>query len=206
MRGSILAGKLEPARAAGGMSLRVLQLVERSLLPAGPWSWRLTALALLLAWGVAVVVLTETLSLFGMLRPGHVTILWTLAACATIAYIFGALRAGRLRWPPVTPPRSMVTVLVIALGVLAALVGISALVGAPNQGDVHVYHLPRVMHWQQNGNVGFYQTGILRQLFQAPGAEFAILHLYLVTGSDQFFNMVSWVGLVGSLIGVSLIA
>ena len=68
----------------------------------------------------------------------------------------------------------------------------TALVASPNNWDSMTYHLSRVMHWIQNENVNFYPTQIDRQLTQPPFAEYFILHLQLLNGSDRFANIVQW--------------
>lgn len=62
------------------------------------------------------------------------------------------------------------------------------------------------MHWIQNKNVNFYPTHIQRQLYQPPFAEYVIAHLQILSGSDRFANMVQWLSIVASIVGVSAIA
>lgn len=50
---------------------------------------------------------------------------------------------------------------------------------------VATYHMSRVAHWAQNRNVEHYPTPIVRQLFQPPWAEFAILQSYVLTGGAR---------------------
>jgi hypothetical protein len=52
------------------------------------------------------------------------------------------------------------------------------------------YHLARVAHWGQNHTVAFYPTHIVRQLYQPPWAEYAMLHLYILAGGDRLANLV----------------
>ncbi len=68
------------------------------------------------------------------------------------------------------------------------------------------YHLARVAHWGQNHTVAFYPTHIVRQLYQPPWAEYAMLHLYILAGGDRLANLVQWVAMAVSLVGVSVIA
>jgi hypothetical protein len=68
------------------------------------------------------------------------------------------------------------------------------------------YHLARVAHWVSNGSVEHYPTPVLRQLHQAPGAEYVVAHLQLLSGGDRFAALVQWFALLGCLAGVSLIA
>jgi len=58
----------------------------------------------------------------------------------------------------------------------------------------------------QNQNIAHYPTPILRQLDLSPWAEFVILQLQILTDGDRLANLVQWFSMMGSLIGVSLIA
>ncbi len=185
-------------------------LLQRTLNPA--WSWRATALQVFISWGVFVWGTTEGLSLFHALTPIALTLCWgawivSLAGlsfwqrrglreqAAQLAQALQSLsRMGWLEWG-------------LSLGaiVLAASIGFVALWAAPNNWDSMVYHLSRVMYWQQNQSVAFYPTPTLRQLHTNPGAEYALLHLQLLTGSDRLANLVQFGALVGSVIGVSLV-
>lgn len=97
-------------------------------------------------------------------------------------------------------------ILVALLICVAGTAGITAVVAAPNNFDSLTYHLPRIMHWIQNGNVEHFPTNIDRQLALAPFSEFVIMHLQILYGDDRFANCVQWFSMVGSAIGVSLIA
>ena len=54
--------------------------------------------------------------------------------------------------------------------------------------------------WIQRGSIDFYPTAIERQNYQPPLAEFAILHLQLLSGSDRFANLVQWFSFVVSIV------
>jgi len=86
------------------------------------------------------------------------------------------------------------------------LTGMTALLAVPTNYDSLTYHLARVAHWAENQGVSFYPTQIVRQLHQPPWGEFAMLHLYLLGGGDRLVNLVQWFSMVGSVVGVSLIA
>lgn len=68
------------------------------------------------------------------------------------------------------------------------------------------YHMSRVVHWAQNHSVAHYATHEIRQLIFPPWAEFAITHFQILSEGDRFANLVQWFSLVGSLVGVSLLA
>jgi hypothetical protein len=62
------------------------------------------------------------------------------------------------------------------------------------------------MHWIQNQSVEHYPTNIIRQLELNPWAEFAITHLQILSRGDYFANLIQWFSMIGSIVGVTLIA
>jgi len=96
--------------------------------------------------------------------------------------------------------------LIFYLFLIVFVIGIIAWVAPPNTWDSMAYHMSRVMHWIQNKSVDFFPTSILRQLHQNPWSEFAIMHFQILNDSDHFANFIQWFSMVGSLMGVSLLA
>jgi 4-amino-4-deoxy-L-arabinose transferase-like glycosyltransferase len=96
--------------------------------------------------------------------------------------------------------------LIAGAGALLLLVGLTAVAAPPNTWDAMTYHMARVAHWIQNGNVSFYPTAVVRQLDLAPWSEYAIAHLTLLAGSDRMANLVQWFALLGSAVAASLLA
>ena len=68
------------------------------------------------------------------------------------------------------------------------------------------YHLPRVVEWINNRGVQFYPTIDWAQLCLSPFAEYAMLHLDLLYGSDRLVALVQWFSYVGCIVAVSLLA
>lgn len=66
---------------------------------------------------------------------------------------------------------------------------------APSTTDSMVYHLPRVMYWIQEKTL--HQDSI-RNIhdFMAPFAEYILLHLYFITGSDKILFFSQWISYV----------
>ena len=75
----------------------------------------------------------------------------------------------------------------------------------PCTADSMSYHLTRIVHWIQNGNVGMYPTNYPRQLYYQPFAEYLMLPWQLLTGTDFFDNTVQVVALVIMLLLLSLL-
>jgi hypothetical protein len=92
--------------------------------------------------------------------------------------------------------------------ILAILIatGLVAWFAPPNTFDSLTYHMSRVAHWAQNRSVGSYPTGIPRQAFMSPGAEVAVLQVYVLGQSDRLVNFVNWFAMAASLVVVSHIA
>ena len=138
---------------------------------------------------------------------------WLLAAWATALAAAGLLIA-RLRvfrqsrppsgWPPL--PRGLDLAMMVWIATVVALTGALALSAVPINPDSMTYHLARVAHWAQSRSVAFYPTHIIRQLYQPPWAEFAALHLFIFAGGDRLVNLVQWISMAASLVGVSAIA
>lgn len=94
------------------------------------------------------------------------------------------------------------------MAVILAVLLITLCIGLwclPNNNDVMTYHLPRIMHWIQNGQIGSYFSGTNRQIYQHPGAEYLQLQVYLLTGSDSAMHLVQWMALVGCILASGLI-
>ncbi|WP_432834235.1 hypothetical protein [Dactylosporangium sp. CA-092794] len=81
-----------------------------------------------------------------------------------------------------------------------------AVLAPPNNFDSQTYHLPKIEHWVAQGGVGFYPTVIDRQLAMAPGAEYLLLHLRLLTGGDGLYNLLQLAAGIGGAIIASRIA
>lgn len=157
--------------------------------------------------GVAVA-LTEGLSLVAALqRPALV---WAWAALAVSAGFVARRFGSRIGPPSAGLPRNPIdgveAFLLTGTCTVLAVVALTAIVAVPNTFDSMTYHLGRVAHWRANHGVAFYATGIPRQLYQAPGAEYLVAQLYVLFDGDRWVNMVQWSALVGSALGVSSIA
>jgi Dolichyl-phosphate-mannose-protein mannosyltransferase len=169
-------------------------------------NWRMAALAAAVLEGAVMVVFTEALSLLGALNASGMLAVW-VALSGFLAWRVWRDR-GSVAWghPLTVWPGGVDGFLLLSVGALIGLLGVLAVITPPNTYDSMTYHMSRVVHWIQNGSLAHYPTSIGRQLFLPPGAEFAILHLQLLTRGDRLANLVQWSSLVGSLTGVSLAA
>lgn len=173
-----------------------------------------------LIWGAWLVLSVEALSLAGRLQRLPLFASWTLlcllclgalAARGCFSFRKGfacpagkeALALLRERYRQSLLARRPVAAACLLWFGLVLAIGIAA---APSNYDSMTYHLPRVMRWAQNGSVHFFPTHILRQNHMAPFAEWHLLNLWLLTGSDRLFHLVQWAAYVGSCVAVTLLA
>jgi hypothetical protein len=73
-------------------------------------------------------------------------------------------------------------ILIVPVALLAA---ISALRYLPNNWDSMTYRLARIAHWIQHRSVDAYPTHVDRQLVLQPGAEYLLVSLQVMTGTDR---------------------
>ena len=152
------------------------------------------------AFGAALTLITEALSLGHRLTPVWLGAGWALAAAARArgpSAGRGARRTARSRGRC-----RCLEATTWALGAILAVTGAIALLAPPNTWDSMTYHMPRVAHWSQAGSVAHYPTHILRQLWLGPWARSSrSLHLYLLTGGDRLANLVQWLAFAGCVAG-----
>lgn len=168
---------------------------------------RLAFLWAALIWAITAVGIVESLSIFHGLTTLAVAGGWGLVNFAAIGcLIFFPAQSQNEKIIFATSLSKWNWVGICLTVVIIFIVGINAILAAPNNWDSMTYHMPRIMHWIQNHSVEHYPTSILRQLYQPPGAEFLILQFQILSQGDRFANLIQWFSLCGSVISVSLIA
>ena len=153
-----------------------------------------------------VTLITEALSAVRGISVGNVLVSW--CAFLLITSLLLLKRTG-LRSNSQAAPRRYVwanRLLIPAIFMLLATTLLTAIVFPPNNWDSMTYHMARVVHWFQQGTVNFYPTPEGRQLALQPLAEYAILHLQILTGGDWVANLVQWISFVIAVSAAALIA
>jgi hypothetical protein len=171
------------------------------------WGWRRAFLRAALLSGAYLVLATEVLSLFSAVTQIGVALTWALPAVAIwTVVLWRRTKAGFPRPRMRLPGGRFERLTLLAICLVVILTAVEAWFAPPSTWDSLNYHMPRVAQWAQMHAVRPFATGIEVQNNMPPGAEEAVLHLYVLTGSDRLANFVDWFAFVGSLIGASLIA
>ena len=145
----------------------------------------------ILSNSLLLYVITELLSINNNLNNEIVTTLWIII---NLLYLIILLLINRhLQIKDITNKIKDFLkekyILKIVFSGLFLLIILIAIKTVPYNYDSMTYHLPRIMHWVQNGSVAHYTTNIIRQITSSPFAEFINLHIYLIYGNDVFFNL-----------------
>lgn len=169
-------------------------------------AWRESLLQATLVWSILLTLMVEITSLVNLIRWWAWGIIWGLILTFLIGKLFRdkANILSLFKWPHQF--NKMEILLISCLIFYLSLLLLVAATAVPNTWDSMTYHLPRIMHWLHDHSVTNYPTNILRQLYQSPWAEYAVMNWMLLSGNDTFANLVQWTAMVGSLIGGSLIA
>lgn len=171
---------------------------RRAALGLGRLSIIGTGAAAFIAWQTTLVVITELLSLRHALTYAWLVATWTLfavAACAAIGagrwqIVLTEFRCGPARLYRWATQRSALARCVLAVATLFTTIAvILGVLYWPNTTDSLVYHLPRVMQWQQQRSVVHFPTHYLAQIEFAPLHEFNMLHLLVLSGSDRILAL-----------------
>ena len=139
-----------------------------------------------------IAVSTEFLSsIHGISFPAILTAwLLFLLVCFVAVFIHGRKHGFFIPMLQRISPQTVI--LVGAIAFILATTFAAAILYPPNNFDSMTYHMSRVAHWISNNNVSFYPTTITRQNYQMPLAEFAIMHVQILTSCDLYANLVQW--------------
>ncbi len=165
--------------------------------------------------GVIVVVLTELLSFFSALTPMAVRwawgIIWILAVGSAAWYInkdrtifsnlWGRFTSGLHAAMSASWPNRWLLLLIV-IHVLVLLV-LNFMYPVPNNVDSMAYHLARILYWEAQSSVSHFATHYLPQISFPPFAEFVLLHVIYLQGSDLYLGTFQWMAMLLSLVGVS---
>jgi len=213
----LLCYLIEPSVAHGatlpGLLLAALPLAAYALLlrifRLHGEGWRSSAIGAATCWGVLVVLITESLSVPRLITRPALAITWLAVILVGLGYAW-RVRPSKGEARAIPEPASELEkldwLLLCGIGLVVSLVGLTAILSAPNTWDAMAYHMSRVALWMVNRDVNLYPAFYSAQLFLSAWAEYVMLHLDVLGGGDRLVNLVELTSMVGSLAGVSLIA
>jgi hypothetical protein len=171
-------------------------------------SWRRACLHAGVLWGSYIVLLNELLSIWKAITLVGLVVAWSLPLLGIAVYLILQARRGRkIRLPRPGRPQGWSQVfLIIGVIFILSVTAVLAWHSPPQTWDSLNYHMPKVAHWAQNQSIHHYVTGIATQNYMSPGMEFVVLHFYILSGGDHLVALVSWLFVLGSIIGVSYLA
>ncbi|MFT7563697.1 MAG: hypothetical protein ACI8ZT_001346, partial [Bacteroidia bacterium] len=140
-----------------------------------------------------IAISTELLSSLHAITFTALLVAWCLFLLVGFFALFIHQRSYKVSTPGSWGAKPVTAILIGSITFILAITLFTAIVYPPNTWDSMTYHMPRVLHWITNNDVSFYPTEITRQNFQMPLAEFAIMHLQVLTGGDWYANLVQWV-------------
>ena len=158
-------------------------------------------LRVLVILGVCTVLLSEALSLFRWIAPLPLAAAWLGIGAVGAVCLYR--RKPRFRRLSIRPAEAALTAVIASV---TALIGLAAVLSAPNSYDAMAYHLPRVVYWAQAGSVGFFPTSYFTQISLPPLTEYVMLHSYVLSGGDRFVNLIDTGAFAMCIAGVSCLA
>jgi hypothetical protein len=158
--------------------------------------------------GACLAVGTELLSVVNQVTRAGVAFFWLVVCAGAVAvWMWNRRHLNAAGTSSSGKPFDPVTrALFAGMAVLTVLITAEALLAPPNTWDAMEYHLPRVVLWMSDHNVRNFATPDYAQVVFGPWAEYAMLHLDLLWGSDRLVNFVELFSYLLSIAGVSLIA
>jgi hypothetical protein len=160
--------------------------------------------------GIAFIsyVLVEILSLFNGLNKVNVIFSWVLVLL--VIYFINRIRPFKLlllqiityKWEITKGAKRLLFGVFVLIILPLCLLSIFI---PPNNWDSMAYHLPRVEHWIQNGNIYPYNTNIVRQVLTSPLSEYMLVNIQLLSGTDTFFNVVQFASFLLILLTATLV-
>ena len=158
-----------------------------------------------------ILLSTEVLSLLNQITYKGILFFWILVIIFESIALFGLVRSRKYDIALINYLKRKVILhwyewlILFFIGLICATTLLIALLSPPNNFDSMTYHMARVAEWIQHQNVKFYPTAIPRQNYSPPLAEYAILHLQILSKSDFFANLVQWSSYMFAIILSSLI-
>lgn len=144
----------------------------------------------IVVWTFLCFVFTELLSVFQIITTVNLWLCWI--GIDIVLLFLNLFKYRKCDWKQILfcLREKQITKRMIAWSVFAMGMLFLALKTVPYNWDSMTYHLPRVVHWLQNGTVAHYATHNDRQVASPVLGAFINLHVYaMANGNDTFVNL-----------------
>lgn len=168
-------------------------------------NWQERYILSVLEWQAIVLLLVYGLSLTGTLRKAALLIcLLVIELILLVLIIKFRTFEMRLLTRNVSLKDHWIYIIPLCMIMIAVYF---AIMTVPYNWDSMTYHLPRIAHWTQNGNVFAYATHNDRQIGSTTLASYNCLLVYILSGKkDIFLNLVQCMAYVTNAVMVYFIA
>lgn len=155
----------------------------------------------LLLWQLVLLIITNLLSVVNGVTRLTTALFWALLCLALVTALYKCTVAGQRETSPLFPSSKgkkdiSEKIMISIMAVLFLLLFGAALFTVPYNYDSMTYHLARIGHWIDNQSVNHFITNIDRQNYSPVLAEYNLLHMFLLTGSDSFLNMLQYTAML----------
>ena len=116
--------------------------------------------------GALISISTEILSFFDSINSLSIKILWVLLGVSFI-FVLSYLNKKKNQTNLLKKIPDLSRFEIIFIFLIFCLTFVNSLIYPPNTLDAMAYHLPKVMHWVQNGNLDFYPTHYPKHLMKS---------------------------------------
>ncbi len=170
---------------------------------------RVEALArALVSYHVLLLLITNGLSLFSGFTKVTCFLSWCFVLFVlTFRYIYKYKKCYPLKkimdqqLPVQILNRSLIEkIMLFVMVILFVVLFVGALFTVPYNYDSMTYHLARIGHWIDFKSVNHYVSNIDRQIYSPVLAEYNLLHIMSLSGSDTYVNFLQYFSMIGTCI------
>lgn len=138
-----------------------------------------------------VLVSNEFLSLFRGIHFFSFSLLWIITTLIAVFLLIIMIKKKNIKSYNIiacfTIPKAAFTPIIIFLILICCTAFFLSIRTTPYNWDSMTYHLTKLTHWTQNGSVAHYVCHDLSQISTPPLAEFINLHVYILSGQNDYF-------------------
>ena len=154
-----------------------------------------------------IVFISYFLSLFTLLTPFFFLIVSTIF---TIAASYIIVKKKIMKTPDFDlrykisqlKNDKLILIFIVAVGVITIYNLIASVAVPPTNSDGVSYHIPRYIHWLQNGNISHYFTYDYRQNEFPVNSSLLLMWTNIISNSYKLMNLIQWMSYI--IVGIGI--